>query len=78
MVSGTGNITVAVGGADSVGQTPAFKPNVELTINTDNPWIQVNQNDVRVTSVKFSSNNATDNWQITQAEWQITVVEETR
>jgi len=78
MVTGTGNLTVTVGGSNSMGQTATFKPAVNMPIDTDNPWIQVNQNDVRVTSIKFGSNNATDTWEVTQAEWQITVVEETR
>jgi hypothetical protein len=78
MVTGSGNLTVTVGGSNSMGQTPTFKPAVNMPVVTDNPWIQVDQNDVRVTSIKFGSNNATDTWEVTQAEWQITVVEETR
>lgn len=77
-VYGTGNISVTVGGADSVASTPTFKPTVDMEIVTDNPWIQVNQNEARVTTVKFESNSAVDTWQLTAANWQVTVVQETR
>lgn len=77
-VYGSGNITIAVGGADSVAQTPIFKPNVVLPVATSNPWIQVNQNVQRVTTIKVSSNDATDTWEITSANWQISITEDTR
>jgi hypothetical protein len=77
-VYGSGNIVVQVGGADSVGQTPTFKPNANLAINTSNPWLQINQNTQRVTSVIFSSNDAVNTWSLTAANWQITVTEDSR
>ena len=77
-VVGTGNIDVTVGGTQSVGQTPTFKPTVEMVIATDNPWCQIDQNDVRSASVKFGTNTATSTWSVTAANWQINIIEDSR
>jgi hypothetical protein len=77
-VVGTGNITITVGGANAVGNSAVFKTPVVMSIQTDNPWCQINQNDVRVTSIIAGSNDATDTWELTQANWQITVIEDAR
>lgn len=77
-VVGTGNIQVAVGGAQSTGQAPTFKPTVTMNIDTDYPWVQIDQNDSRVVSLIVSSNTATTTWQITEADWQISVIEDDR
>lgn len=75
-VAGTGNLDVTVGGASSVGQTPTFKPTVEMEIDTDNPWCQIDQNDVRVVSIEFGSNTTTSSWNVTAANWQINIIED--
>ena len=77
-IYGTGNITVAVGGSNSVGQAPTYKANVLMTPNTDTPWVQIAQNSSRTTSIKISSNDATNTWQMTQATWQLTITEDSR
>lgn len=77
-VVGTGNIQVAVGGAQSTGQTPTFKPTVTMDIDTDFPWVQIDQNDSRVVSLIVSSNTATTTWQLTEADWQVSIVEDDR
>lgn len=77
-ITGTGNVTVTVGGANSVGNTAVFKPPVVMNIATDNPWVQINQNDVRVTSIVVGTNDATDTWQMTEANWQISIIEDAR
>ena len=77
-IYGTGNISISVGGADSVASNPTFKPTVVMPIVTDNPWVQINQNEARVTTVKVFGNSAVDSWQMTAANWQITVVQDTR
>jgi len=77
-IVGTGNITIGIGGADSVQSTPVFRPNVEMQIDTVNPWVQIDQNDSRVVTMQVSSNSAVNSWQMTAANWQVTVVEETR
>jgi hypothetical protein len=77
-VYGTGNITVTVGGADSVDSSPVYRANVVMPINTSNPWAQIDQNEARVTTLQITSNSAVDTWQMSAANWQITVVQETR
>ena len=77
-VYGTGNITITVGGADSVASNVAYKPSVEMPIVTDNPWVQINQNEARVNTIKVQSNSAVNSWQMSAANWQVTVVQDTR
>lgn len=77
-VSGTGNITVAVGGANSVGSSPTFKPSVTMPIDTNNPWTQINQNAYRVNTIEVSNTSSTDTWHLTAVNWQFTVTEDSR
>jgi hypothetical protein len=77
-IYGTGNINITVGGANSVDSTPVFKPTQTMVIDTENPWVQINQNEARVTTLKVGSNSATTSWQMTAANWQVTVVQDTR
>ena len=75
-VIGTGNIDVTVGGADSVGANITYKPTVTLPIATDNPWCQIDQNDVRVVTVEFGSNTTTSTWNVSAMNWQINIIED--
>jgi len=77
-VYGTGNVEITIGGANSVESTPVYKPTEIMTIDTDNPWVQIDQNEARVTTLQVGANSAVDSWQITAANWQITVVQDTR
>jgi len=77
-VYGTGNITIAIGGANAVGNTAIYKTAVNVAIQTENPWVQISQNEERITSVKVTSNSAVDSWQISALNWQITKVQDTR
>jgi hypothetical protein len=77
-VVGTGTLTLQVGGADSVGQTPTFKTTATMYISTSQPWIQTIQNTQRVTSVIIGSNDNTSTWLMTQANWQISIIEDDR
>jgi len=77
-IVGTGNIDITVGGAGSVGQSPTYRPTVTMNIDTDNPWVQIDQNDSRVVTIQIKSESTANSWQMTAANWQITVVEETR
>lgn len=77
-VVGTGNVTITVGGADSVGANVTYKPAVDFQINTDSPWCQIDQNDSRVVSVKMSSTSAIDSWEATALNWQVTIIEDSR
>ena len=77
-IYGTGNISVTVGGADSVASNASYKTTQIMPIVTSNPWVQINQNEARITSVQFSGNSNVDTWQLTAANWQITKVQDTR
>ena len=77
-IYGTGNIDITIGGNNSVASSPVYKPTETMQIQTENPWIQVDQNEARVTTLKVASNSAVDSWQMTAANWQVTVVQDTR
>ena len=77
-IYGTGNIDITVGGADAVGDSATYKTTVTMPIETNNPWVQISQNEARVTSIQVSANSAVDTWQMTAANWQITKVQDTR
>ena len=74
----TGNITVTLGGSNSVGQEPDFKPAVTMPIATDNPWTQINQNAYRVNSLILGDSSATKTWQCTAVNWQFTPTQDAR
>jgi hypothetical protein len=77
-INGTGNVIITVGGADSVGNTVAYSPNVTMTINTSDPWCQIDQNDYRSVTLKVESNDATNYWIVPQINWQLTITEDNR
>ena len=77
-VYGTGNITVQVGGSNAVGNAAVYNANVVMPIQTDNPWVQITQNEARITSVRVSGNSAVNTWQLSALNWQITKVQDTR
>jgi hypothetical protein len=77
-IYGTGNINITIGGADSVDSTPVYKPTQTVAIDTTNPWVQIDQNEARVVTMQISSNSAVNSWQMTAANWQVTVVQDTR
>ena len=78
LANGVGNVTVAIGGSDSVGQASTFTPSSTLAINTSNPWIQANQNAYRVYGLKLNNSSSTDTWQATAVSWQFTPTEDDR
>jgi hypothetical protein len=77
-IYGTGNVIITVGGSDSVASNVTYRPPVEMPIVTNNPWVQIDQNEARVNTIKVESNTATTSWQMTAANWQVTIVQETR
>ena len=74
----TGNISVTVEGAGSVGSEPAVRTPVTMAIATDNPWAQINQNAYRVNSIELSNTSNTDIWMCSATTWQFTQVEDDR
>lgn len=77
-IYGTGNIDITIGGSNSVGSNVTYKPTETVAIQTENPWVQINQNEARVTTIKVQSNSAVNSWQMSAANWQVTVVQDTR
>tara|TARA_R110000772_G_scaffold232819_6_gene344362 strand:+ start:281 stop:1882 length:1602 start_codon:yes stop_codon:yes gene_type:complete len=77
-VYGNGNVSIQIGGADSVGAAISYVPAVEMSPSTTKPWVQMNQNVYRTVSIKVSSNNELNDWLITGATWQLTPVEDDR
>lgn len=85
---GTGNVTVTIKGANSVGSEPTDRNGgiVSVTIpvdangttNTDNPWAQINQNAFRVNTIELSNSSNADIWMCSATTWQITQVEDDR
>jgi hypothetical protein len=77
-IDGVGNVTITVGGTNAVGKAATFKPAVTLAINTEDPWVQINQNAFRVNSVKVNHSSTTDTWQMTAVNWQFTPTQDSR
>jgi len=75
-VSGSGTMSITVGGANSTAQAPTYGQTGVVSIATDTPWVTTQQNNVRTISVKVESNDATDTWNLTALNWQATVVED--
>lgn len=78
VANSTGNITVTVGGSNSVGQTPTFQPAVTMACNTDDPWTQVDQNAYRINSIKLTNTSNTSTWLCSATTWQYTQTEDDR
>jgi len=74
----TGNISVTIEGADSVGSEPVSTVAVEMPIDTANPWAQINQNAFRVNSIELSNSSNVDIWMCSATTWQYTQVEDDR
>jgi hypothetical protein len=74
----TGNISVTIEGANSVGQQPITKASQAMALNTDNPWIQMDQNAHRVNSIELGNTSNTDIWMCSATTWQFTQVEDDR
>lgn len=75
---GVGQITIEVGGCNSVGAIPVFKPAVTMDINTESPWIQVDQNAYRVNSIRITDSSTTDTWQMSAVNWQFATTQDAR
>jgi hypothetical protein len=75
-ISGSGEIDITLGGADSISQTVTYGQTGTTDIDTSTPWVTTQQNAFRMTSLKVESNNATYAWNMTAMNWQATVVED--
>lgn len=69
-------ITITLGGASSVGQTPFFGDPEVVNIVTSNPWVTTTQNDVRTVALKISSTDTNSTWNISAMTFLSTIVED--
>jgi len=74
----TGNITVSLGGSDSVGQEVTFQTAVDMQVDTADPWTQINQNVYRINSIKLNNTSSTDTWICPAMSWQFTRIQDSR
>ena len=75
-IAGTGVVNITVGGANSTAQAATYGQTGVVSIVTDNPWVTTQQNSFRTTSIKVSSNDSTDTWNITALNWQASITED--
>jgi len=81
IIPSTGSITVKVEGSQSVGQSPVSRTvggSATMTLNTDNPWIQMDQNAYRVNYIEISNTSNANIWMCSAATWQFMQVEDDR
>jgi len=74
----TGNITVSLGGSDSVGQEVTFQTAVDMQVDTADPWTQINQNVYRINSIRLNNTSSTDTWICPAMSWQFTRIQDSR
>ena len=77
-VSGQGNLSITVGGANSVGSTVLFQPTMVNAIDTIDPWQQIDQNQCRTVTLIANNSSTTDQFHLTGINWQMTVVSDSR
>lgn len=80
---GTGNITVTIEGANSVGSLPTQITPVTIPVDANgaagaNPWAQIDQNAFRVNTLELSNSSNADIWMCSATTWQVTQVEDDR
>ena len=76
--TGTGNITITVGGSNSVGSDPTFKPPVTMPVATDNPWTQINQNAYRINTLEIGDTSNVNTWLCSAVSVQMTQTQDSR
>ena len=79
-IYGTTNaqITITVGGAQSVQQVPTFTTSESISVFTDSPWIQCDSNSYRITTIQMAASSNTDVWQCCALNWQMKIVSDSR
>ena len=78
IVPSTGSIDITIEGANSVGSSSSVSTPITVSLDTDNPWAQINQNAFRVNNIEISDVSYTDTWQCSAITWQYTQVEDDR
>jgi len=78
IIPSTGNISIRIEGADSVGSSPAQTTDVTMSLNTNNPWCQIDQNSHRVNTIIIENTTVYDIWMTSAVTWQYTQTEDDR
>ena len=73
-----GNVTVLIEGATSVASAPTAKNPVEMQIDTEQPWCQIDQNAFRVNNIELSNSSNNSIWMCSGITCQYTQVEDDR
>ena len=74
----TGNLSIKIEGANSVGQSPQSSISHTMKLNSNNPWVQIDQNSYRINTIELSNTSSTDIWMCTGTTWQFTQTEDDR
>ena len=83
VTTSTGQITITIEGANSVGSTATVKTPVTLYVDADgnpghNPWAQIDQNAFRVNTLVLADSSTSTVWHCSATTWQVAQVEEDR
>lgn len=78
LIPSTGTINITVEGANSIGSAASVSTPLTMTLDTDNPWTQINQNAFRVNSIEIGNTSSTNAWICPAITWQYTQVEDDR
>jgi hypothetical protein len=78
IIPSTGNLTVQVLGRESVGQAPVQDTSGTITLNTNYPWVQIDQNAHRLNDVVLTNVSSNNVWMCTALTFQYTQVEDDR
>jgi hypothetical protein len=73
-----GTINIQVEGSNSVAQPVQDLNSQSLTINTNDPWVQINQNSHRVIALALDNITNSNIWLCSATTWQYTQVEDDR
>jgi hypothetical protein len=78
--SGNANavVNINIGGSNSTGQTPTLLGNVSMSINTNNPWTQFNQNAFRLNTIEVNTTSSDSQWELSAMNWQFTPTQDQR
>jgi hypothetical protein len=83
VTTSTGQITITIEGANSVGSTATAITPVTLYVDADgnpghDPWAQIDQNAFRVNTLVLSDSSTSTVWHCSATTWQIAQTEEDR
>jgi hypothetical protein len=73
-----GGLVVTIAAANAVGQAPQIITSLGMLTDTDNPWVQINQNAYRVNTIELGNTSNKNAWMCSATTWQFTQVEDDR